>query len=375
MASFKRKCFYLSGFDPRGAPHYHRMYAEQVEKHGRLAGETITVSRRRTINESIAGWQVVNETAGVETDYYNLRWDDLVRTAWIREPIRLVVKGLATYWRYLTQSDWPRVLALPRHPLTTLYYPLAAMLLIPLLLILLATGLLAIALPLKWALPIAILAGVAGAIPLLIRMRALWLVRLYVFNDALARGRDFRGMDERLDGFVEAIAEALASDADEVLVITHSNGSIIAVPLMDRLIARMGGTLPAKFALVTFGQCIPLVALRRDAGGYREKIRAIAATDFHWYDFSFPADGACYAMVDPFALGEPKVVNATMHLLSPRFFAFYEADVYQALRKQKYELHFDYLRCQDRISPASLLSLTAGPRPIAESVAAFRAIP
>ena len=375
MASFKRKCFYLSGFDPRGAPHYHRLYSEQMEKHARLGGETISVSRRRAINDSIAGWQVVNTTAGVETDYYNLRWDDLVRTAWIREPIRLVMKGLATYWRYLTRSDWPKVLALPRHPLTTLYYPLAAMLLIPLLLTAVATGLLAIALPLKWALPIAILIGVGGSIPLLVRLRALWLVRLYVFNDALARGRDFRGMNQRLDDFVEAIAEALAGDADEVLVVTHSNGSIIAVPLMDRLIARLGGQVPAKFALVTFGQCIPLVALRRDAGGYREKIRAIAATAFRWYDISFPADGACYAMVDPFALGQPETVNASLDLMSPRFFAFYEDGVYQALRKQKYELHFDYLRCQDRISPISLPSLTAGPRPIAESVAAFRAIP
>lgn len=371
MATFKRKCFYLSGFDPRGAPFYHRSYTEQAAKRPGIA-----VGKRRNLGEGLAAWDVRNEVEDVETTYTCLRWEDLVSRAWIRDPGKLVAKGLATYWRYLTRSDWPRVLALPRDPLTTLYYPLAAMVLVPLLIALVVGVLAGLLLPWWAALALGLLAGGLLAIPVLVRMRALWLVRLYVFNDALARGRPIAGLDARLDLFADAIEAAVrAGDADEVLLITHSNGSILAMPLMERLLDRFGGTMPVGFAVVTLAQCIPLVALRRDAEAYRAQIRRVAAGRFRWFDIGFPPDGACYALVDPFALGRPEAQAAELELSSPRFFLFHEKGPYEALRKQKYELHFEYLREQPIPSPLGHIAMTAGRRTVAEALAAFRALP
>ena len=39
MPAFKRKIFYLSGFDPRGARFYHQLFAEQAEAFGRTYDE------------------------------------------------------------------------------------------------------------------------------------------------------------------------------------------------------------------------------------------------------------------------------------------------------------------------------------------------
>ncbi|MEH3107914.1 MAG: hypothetical protein PGN09_11740 [Sphingomonas fennica] len=373
MATFKRKIFYLSGFDPRGASFYHRMMAEQAAADAARGGPGIAVGRRRTLDAARAEWTI--EAPGTATSYTCLRWEDLVRAAWIRDPRRLVARGFATYWRYLTLSDWPRVLALPRAPLTTLYYPLAAMVAVPLLLALAAGLLLGLVLP-GWAAALLGLAiGAAGSVPVLVRLRALWLVRLYVFNDLLARGRPVPGLDARLDLFADAIAAELAAgDADEVLLVTHSNGSILAFPLVERLLARTGGTLPGHFAVVTLAQCIPLVALRRDAAAYRASIATVAAVPFRWIDISFPPDGACYAGVDPFALGRPPRVATDLTMLSPRFFRFRDAEVYEARRKQKYELHFEYLRTGQRPSPIDILGITTAPHPIAQSIDAFRLI-
>jgi hypothetical protein len=72
VQKFKRKVFYLGGFDPRGVRFYHQLYREQAGRYDRLTGEGVTVGGRRagpagSVVSTI--WSVDNEQAGVETDY------------------------------------------------------------------------------------------------------------------------------------------------------------------------------------------------------------------------------------------------------------------------------------------------------------------
>ena len=60
--------------------------------------------------------------------------------------------------------------------------------------------------------------------------------------------------------------------------------------------------------------------------------------------------------------------------LNPRFYKFYDAATYNSGLANKYEVHFDYLRVGDRVSPLDYPSLTATARPIEASVAAFQAL-
>ena len=47
MEKFKRKVFYLGGFDPRGVSFHHQMYREQAAQYARLSGERVEVSAGR----------------------------------------------------------------------------------------------------------------------------------------------------------------------------------------------------------------------------------------------------------------------------------------------------------------------------------------
>jgi hypothetical protein len=121
------------------------------------------------------------------------------------------------------------------------------------------------------------------------------------------------------------------------------------------------------------GHCIPLVACRRDATRFHDDLRRLAASDFRWIDIGSPPDGAAYFGVDPMAIVAPHT-TPRLDLLSPRFHLFYDPETYHSGYANKYEIHFDYLRMGDRVSPLDFPSLMTAPYPIDVSVAAFRRI-
>jgi hypothetical protein len=369
--SFKRKVFYLSGFDPRGARHYHALYTEQAARYAALAGEDVHVSKRRKGDGPSVRWSVENETAATTTDYVFLGWDDLIRKDWITNPAKLLGAGLRTYRNYLRQIDWKTAFSMQRGPIVTLFYPLITLLAVPLLLALLVFGVGAVWLPWWGALGIAVVCGAAAAFAILNKFKSLWLLRFFIFNDALSEHGVPPALDARLDAFAALVAASFAGDDDEILLVTHSNGSILAVPLMEKLLALTGGDIPAKFALVTLGHCIPLITLRADANRFRQSLIAANAGRYRWIDIGSPPDGAAYTQSDPFKL-VGGVKTPQLQMISARIFKFHDPAAYEAKRKDKYEFHFEYLRCGDRLSPIDHPSMTAGPRSLGDAVAAFR---
>ena len=108
--------------------------------------------------------------------------------------------------------------------------------------------------------------------------------------------------------------------------------------------------MPANFALVTFGQSIPLILCRGDAKGFKERLRAVGRGDFRWFDIGSPPDGAGFYGVNPMALIGAETRPTLVHL-NPRFYKFYDPANYHSGMANKYEVHFDYLRVGDRVSP------------------------
>ena len=47
LEKFKRKVFYLGGFDPRGVRFYHQLYREQAARYAALTSEAIEISGRQ----------------------------------------------------------------------------------------------------------------------------------------------------------------------------------------------------------------------------------------------------------------------------------------------------------------------------------------
>lgn len=373
MAVFKRKVFYLGGFDPRGARYYHALLARQVAAHNGAGGRpegVLALSDRRRAGGN-AGWTLADEAGRMQGDHEFLVWDDLVRAHWVKSPMAVLARGAAAYGHMLRWFDWRLARRCPRGSWYAALLPGLALGLAPVIVGVLVWLGLRVWLGGWAALAVAGVAGGLGGIWLLRRLPGLWLLRFVIFNDALARRRHRPELDARLDAFAARIHAALGEDWDEVLLITHSNGSILAVPLMDRLRAMaLRGGLPGHFALVTLGSCIPFVGLRRDAGWFGAMLDRMGG--FGWLDIGSPTDGACAPLVAP-CLGRAVERPEGLVQISPRWFRYCNRAAYDARRRDKYQIHFDYLRRMDRASPLDYLGLVASARPLAQSIAAFEA--
>ena len=311
------------------------------------------------------------------TQFQFLAWDDIVRLHWPKGGLNLVGRMLAAYWRYLTQGRWRETGSVPRGSKIALIFPgmvlgraalkimaLACLILIPLFLWL------------HWPWPLALLPaaaiGIGVSLAQVERSNALWLLRFILFNDMLARERTEPVLAGRLDEFAARISACLDEDWDEVLLVTHSNGSILAMPVMARLLALRGGNLPEHFSLVTLGGSIPLVGFRRDARAFHIDLDRVASAKFRWLDIGSLTDGASIPLVNP-CLTRPVGPPPGLIQLSPRWHRYCDPATYAARRADKYLTHFDYLRRLDTPSPLDYIGLTCAPRPLTDAIAAFEA--
>lgn len=378
MQKFKRKVFYLGGFDPRGVRFYHQLYREQAARYHKLTGEDVTVGARRAGPDGSlvsVQWDVANEQAGVAVDYEYLRWEDLIAKVWIRNPLPLALRAARAYVGHARFMQFGRMRKLRYGPVITILYPPLFALLIPLLLALVPALLLALLLPL-WVsalIGIGISALLSGR--LLAKLVVPWLLRFMTYHGALAADGPGADLDARLDQFAVRIAAELDGDWDEVQIVTHSAGTILGMSILRRVFALRGGAaMPDHVVMVGMGQVVPVIGLRRDARWYHDDLAALADKAFRYVDISSPPDGAAYYNVNPLRLVADQYA-ARVDMLSPRFHLFYQPDNYHGGWSNKYEAHFDYLRVGDRLSPLDFISLTAGPRTVDEAVAAFRTIP
>jgi hypothetical protein len=377
VEKFKRKVFYLGGFDPRGVRFYHQLYRDQAVRHEALTGDPIVVSGRRSGPAGAAVsaiWQVENPAAGVETDYEYLRWEDLIGKVWIRNPLSLALRAARAYAAHARHMDFARMHRLRKGPVITILYPPILAVLIPLLLALVPALLLSLLMPIWAAAPIGI--GISAFLSgrILAKLVVPWLLRFMTYHGALAADGPGEALDERIDHFAARIAQELDGDWDEVQLVTHSAGTILGMRLLRRVIALRGKGLPDNFVMLGLGQVVPVIALRRDASWYHQDLQALRDAPFRYVDVSSPPDGAAYFNVNPFLLFADTHA-ARVDMLSPRFHLFYEPENYHGGWSNKYEAHFDYLRVGDRLSPLDFISLTAGRRTVDEAVAAFRTIP
>ena len=372
MPAFKRKIFYLSGFDPRGARFYHQLFAEQAAIYGGRTGHEIKLGNRRKLPPHSAAWTIRDEQADADTDYVFLGWDDVVRAHWVKNPLGLLGRSIIAYGNFTRLVDWSIVHRFPWGVKFAFYYPGISTILLPILFgLLLAVPLIGL-LGWGWGTLASVVAGIAIAMFVVRKIQGFWLLRFIIFNDILASDRLPADVDDRMAAFADIIRASFDEPWDEILVVTHSNGSILAVPIMAQLLDACGGKLPHNFSLVTLGSSIPLIGARRDSRRFRALLDKVGAGDFRWLDVNSITDGACIAGIDP-CIGGSEIRRARLFQMSPRWFRYCDPASYQARRRNKYETHFDYLRTFETISPLDYIAFSTGARPLEQSIAAFKA--
>lgn len=367
----RRSVFFVGGFDPRAPATYHALYREQAALQAQAGGLELQVGPRRRLPSGNAAWQVRAPQAGVDTRYEILRWDGLVRSHWTQSRWRLWMDVLTATLRAPGAGVLVRLLQRHRRPAVVMALPfllgLAATVGVPLL----AWGVAAFG----GLLPAAAVAMLcwAGLLHLHRAWSSDWIGRSFAFTMRLARGQ-VPALEPLLERHADTVAERLRSGVDdEVLVVGHSSGSLLAASIAARALARLDRAPASPLALLTLGQCIPMLGLAPDAHRFRGELRTLATAEgLSWVDIASPADACCFALTDPLAasgIDAPLRPPGQPLLRSPRFHLMFDVAEYGLRKRDRFALHFQYLMAGQRPACYDYFALTAGPLRLEERVA------
>jgi hypothetical protein len=99
-----------------------------------------------------------------------------------------------------------------------------------------------------------------------------------------------------------------------VLLVSHSNGAILAAEVTARLLARHGGHCRRAWRWSRWAPACRCWA-RRDAHGFAQTMATLAQGRFAWLDIGSPTDGAATPLVDPWLASPARMAGLVQ--LSP----------------------------------------------------------
>jgi hypothetical protein len=402
----RRLVIYFSGFDPAGPGRYHKLYVQQASLAAPLLQANIKVSELQHQEVMhLAQWQVSyqpvqqNDQADLEplgsinateTDYIFARWDDIARQHWpqlssAKEIFQFIRDFFATHWLFIHSGTMHKITKLDKAP--------ASMLLMPLFLALGAIflGLVSFVLLLaSWAVPyfptinpapqfpvtqvatysIAFtVAWIIGMILLERHWHMLWVMRSYIFTGLHARGLAPE-IEGRLNHIAEQIRQQIARHAyDEILLVGHSTGSIMATLTLSRLFEKIPNH--PTIGLLTLGQWWPWLGYLPSAQFAQDRLRHVASqTELTWIDVSAAADGCCFSFIDPLVtLADPPSPCIHPKLVSARWHTLFSKQDYRQLRKNPFRVHMQYLYASPKLGVCDFFAITAGSLRLAERFA------
>ena len=373
----RRRVFYIPGYDPIPPRRYRELYRRESAAQAAISGYDIALGPAAPDQPGF-GWTVDARIDGqqVAAEVEVLVWSDIVRGSMAQGVVATYGQLARTAWTYLRSGALFGLMRLRKGPVIAALYPIGMLLLQLALALAVARGagaLLALTgLPgLGWLGLIAAWPVLSGFRRLDGRLYAYYLMHDYAFA-ARWGGANPPALETRLAAFADRIAEALQSDADEVLVVGHSSGAHLAVSVLADLI-RAGRVPPdgSALALLTLGQVVPMMSFLPNAGRLRRDLAALSSSPaLAWVDVTAPGDGCAFALCDPVAVSGvappdkrwPLVISAAFtQTLSPERWA--------ALRWRFFRLHFQYLCAFDRPGAYDYFKITAGPVTMADRFA------
>lgn len=376
MSQVRRRCvFYVSGFDPKGAAHYHGLYREEAIKQSAVNGMAVEVGPRRRLPSGNSCWAIRagGGDAEVDTHYEFMRWDDVVRNHWPKHAWQLWRDVLTTTVFNLWHGSLWKMFKLSWPPALALFAPFAL-----LLGVLLGMPLLGLLVGVSVAGPsdsqvLGALAGSCAALGLAwvgrhleARYSMYWMMRSYAFTARQATGQTPE-LEKRLDEQARRLAQRLEeAQDDEILLVGHSSGSIMAASILARALRQLASNrkVGPTLSFLTLGQSIPLLGVLPHATAFRQELQELGrAEHLHWIDFSAPPDGCCFALADPLRACGVEVQERLPDrpkLLSPRFAQMFDKAAYAQIRRDKFRVHFQYLMASDLPTDYDYFAMTAG---------------
>jgi hypothetical protein len=361
----KRLVFHLGGYDPITS--HASAQRRFVREMGRFEATWSVKTSVDSLQESIDQTKCRVITRGpnwhVETDYHVIRWDDVIENF-----------GRQTFWRriklgVITFVDFISAGAFRGYLRTSWYY--AGFFLYPFMMF-----------------DIMIATSIAAAIFAMVKIRSVlfaiasglfvlaalflgpwrWLHLNTLFDDWIF-ARDYirngnPALDQRLDGIAgEMIVAARSADADELVVVGHSLGAVLAMDLLDRALQLdpTFGATGTPVTLLSIGSSILKIGLHRGAERFRAAAERVArAPGIFWGDYQSRVDIMNFYNTNPMA----EMSLTTKHGPVVRFIEFSRAldrRVYRRIRFRFYRLHCQFISGNDKRDFYDYFMLVCGP--------------
>ncbi len=388
MPRIRKRCFVqMFGYEPVDAAlQQHRTTREMARFHKtwNIRGKAGALSL--SDDGFVAHWRIDTEGGNwtVATDYYCLRWDDIVVADVHMSDWRRVPLGIAALAEFVLTGTAVRYFFAAWRYGCFFCVPLFALI-----------GLIWLAVSLPWSAlsdsglphpwlwePVAAL-GVFAVLWRFIARRVHLRLALDDWCCAWAIvHRSRRDLEERLDRFArELVRLAQSAEFDEIVVHGHSLGAPLALMVIDRALAiddRLGHCCPIHF--VTTGSSLLKLALHPAAGWLREATGRVArAPAINWVDFQSINDFISMYGADPVtAVGLPPAGKPIVKSISvPQML---EEATYRRFRFDFWRIHRQPRMGNERRYFYDYFMLMCGPLPMmdwvttaASSVAAFSA--
>jgi len=361
----KRLVFHLGGYDP---------ITPSAGAQPRFIRELARFQRTWSVKASVDGlhsgadqtkWSVT--TAGpnwqVETDYHLVLWDDVIetfgrRTVFWRIPLGIiafldfVVSG--ALWGYL-RTNW--------HYAVFFLYPyvmFGALILVSFL-----VGVLAV------KISGSILIGIVVSVLLLAAFLVgpwRWMHLDVLFDDWIfsseyvQKGNTILG--QRLDRLAaEIVARVRDRDVDEVLLVGHSLGAVLAVDLLDRALTLDPalGTRRIPVTFLTIGSSVLKIGLHRGATRFRSAVARVALSPgIFWGDYQARVDIMNFYDINPLVeMALPPEDGPVVRLVE--LGRMLEHAMYRRIRMRFYRLHCQFVSGNDKRAPYDYFMLICGP--------------
>lgn len=389
----RRRVIYAHGFDPAKSDRYRRLILRAGQGREGLA---VAMGEVGPITERSEGWMISAQgpEGRVETVFEILRYEDIVRH-WRNRPALIgLATGLLSWLRFASMGGLGRAAALAKGPAALFFYPVL-MLALFIGVGVVFGGLTGRALEAWAGAPAwATQAGRAfgGALGLFLSFRAeraLFVHLMLALFDFLIRMAEDRTPSGRLDARVDlfsrriadCVAEAQAKKVDEILIVGHSLGGLVAVRALAEALARdvdlTGGR--AQISLLTLGSVSGYVACHGGPGAdaYGAAVGRLASDpDLAWVDVSAPRDWFSFGLVDPLLMMEDPPRDARSPLvISAKFGRFTPDPDDKRTKFRAMGLHMRYLGAPDREGGFDFFETVAGTETLADRFAGRRHSP
>ena len=362
---FRRKVFYIPGYDPIHPRRYRELYRKEGAAQARITGYALTLIPRK--GGGPYGWRVKTVMpARTEAEFEVLVWSDLVRSSMEKGIPGTYLQMVRTAWAYIGSGALFALMRLRKGPMIAALYPIGLLILQLMLALLAGWGFYRIGALLHPAL--GALLGL-GVIPLILqtfrrydnRVFAYYLMHDYAYS-AQSDGANPPELEVRMTEFAARIRAALTA-CDEVLVVGHSSGAHLAVSILSDLI-RAG--LPKKspaLAFLSLGHVVPMVSFLPKANRLRGDLAYLSASPaLTWVDVTAPGDGCAFARCDPVSVtGVAPADKRWPLVMSAAFTQTLSPERWKDLRWRFFRLHFQYLCAFDRPGDYDYFQITAGP--------------